>query len=475
MFVFNFMKKISYKFYYSSIILFIIFYITFIFKKFLFLTNRDFFFYYKKIEHLGNFLAQKNYTEVLNFLPFGRNILGFSGWDGLNSILFSDIHFSPIIVIPAFVSIIGGEYGLYFFYSFIGAVTFTYFFNVILEIDDLKKYFVFFFITLVFVLDFATNTFRPYLLMIYLSIFYIYSIYKNFNIKIILILCLLLLLSREEALIITIFSSIHLLLNNKKKLSLNIFFINIFFLIIYYLYFFNEGFIYKISKTGILFSLAIFIYPVVYFFKKKFKDISIPQLKIIYIYLLYYFPFIIPYILINLDGLNYLDQLFWQHYYFPILFILLILISFFLVAKFNYIKTLIFLSFLFFLASFETRYNLISNYEKFYLYKELHKISKKINPQTNLILSEKYINAFYNFDNVSSLSRFKPITQSNPAEIKVNDKNEQRLVEVILKQEILIINKKEFSDAEILSNFVYKFRTGSNCENNEYFLFCKIN
>ena len=278
-------------------------------------------------------------------------------------------------------------------------------------------------------------------------------------------------MSREEALIITIFSSIHLLLNNKKKLSLTIFFINIFFLIIYYIYFLNEGFIYKISITGILFSLAIFIYPIVYLFKKKFKDISIPQVKIIYIYLLYYLPFIIPYILINLGGLNYLDQLFWQHYYFPILFILLILISFLLVAKFNYIKTLIFLSILFFLTSFESRYNLISNYEKFHLYKELQRISKKINPQTNLILSEKYINAFYNFDNIYSLSRFKPISQNNPAEIMVSDKNAQRLEEVIIKQEILIINKKEFSDKKTASSFVNKL----NCENNEYFLFCKIN
>ena len=63
MFVFNFMKKISPKFYYFSSILFILIYITFIFKKFLFLTNRDFFFYYKKIQHLGNFFAQKNYVN----------------------------------------------------------------------------------------------------------------------------------------------------------------------------------------------------------------------------------------------------------------------------------------------------------------------------------------------------------------------------------------------------------------------------
>ena len=187
--------------------------------------------------------------------------------------------------------------------------------------------------------------------------------------------------------------------------------------------------------------------------------------------MLYYLPFIIPYILINLDGLNYLDQLFWQHYYFPILFVLLILISLFLVAKFNYIKTLIFLSFLFFLTSFEIRYNLISNYEKFHLYKELHKISKKINPQTNLILSEKYINAFYNFDNAYSLSRFKPTSQNNPAEIRVSDKNVQRLKEVITEQEILIVNKKEFSDTKGISSFVNKL----NCENNEYFLLCKIN
>ncbi|MBD1160268.1 hypothetical protein IDG51_03220 [Pelagibacterales bacterium SAG-MED14] len=69
-----------------------------------------------------------------------------------------------------------------------------------------------------------------------------------------------------------------------------------------------------------------------------------------------------------------------------------------------------------------------------------------------------------------SLERFKPVSQKQRAEIKTKNQTFDKLNEVILKQDILILNNKSFSHFKEMNSFVKKL----DCKNNKYFLVCYL-